>query len=89
MLATMLAILGGPFRLFEMLGLQQSFASNVAVTLLYLAVHPWAASYGIRCGCTSLLLPPVGVHAALGAQTGCDAALVTNVAAGPAPVPTP
>lgn len=45
---TMLAILGGPFRLFEMLGLQQPWRLHAVISVLYLALHPWAAMDGIR-----------------------------------------
>lgn len=45
---TMLAILGGPFRLFEMMGLQQPWTSHAIVSVLYLVVHPMAAATGIR-----------------------------------------
>lgn len=45
---TMLAILGGPFRLFEMLGLQQPWRLHAVMSVLYLALHPWAAMDGIR-----------------------------------------
>lgn len=45
---TMLAILGGPFRLFEMMGLQQPWTSHAIVSVVYLVVHPMAAATGIR-----------------------------------------
>lgn len=48
LLLTMLAILGGPFRLFEMIGLQQPWYQHAAVSVLYMAIHPWAAMNGIR-----------------------------------------
>jgi hypothetical protein len=45
---TMLAILGGPFRLFEMMGLQQPWTAHALVSVLYLAIHPLGAASGIR-----------------------------------------
>jgi hypothetical protein len=47
-ITTMLAILGGPFRLFEMMGLQQPWQHHVLNSILYVFVHPWAAATGIR-----------------------------------------
>lgn len=44
-----LAILGGPLRLFEMLGLQQPWRSHALITALYLVCHPLFAATGIRC----------------------------------------
>lgn len=48
LVTTMLAITGGPFRLFEMLGLQQPWSYHVLIAVVYLLVHPRAASTGIR-----------------------------------------
>lgn len=45
---TMLAILGGPFRLFEMMGLQQPWRYHALNTVLYLVVHPCFAADGMR-----------------------------------------
>lgn len=47
-ITTMLAILGGPFRLFEMMGLQQPWQHHVLNSILYMVVHPLAAATGIR-----------------------------------------
>lgn len=46
--STMLGVLGGPFRLFEMMGLQQPWSSHAIIAVLYLLLHPLAAADGIR-----------------------------------------
>lgn len=58
LVTTMFGVLGGPFRLFEMMGLQQPWRYHVLNTLLYMVLHPWASADGIRCAC--LVLPWAG-----------------------------
>ncbi len=48
MLVIILAITAVPFRLFEVLGLQQTFAMHAVVSVAFLALHPAAALPGAR-----------------------------------------
>eukprot|EP00775_Hariotina_reticulata_P004101 gene4101-4347_t len=45
---SMVTCIGGPFRVFELLGLQQPFKAHVIVSLFYLAVHTPAVMIGAR-----------------------------------------
>ena len=48
LLMSMVAVTAIPMRLYEVLGLQQSFSMHVLVTLAFLAMHPYAALAGGR-----------------------------------------
>ncbi|KAF8062033.1 hypothetical protein HT031_004293 [Scenedesmus sp. PABB004] len=48
LLASMLGVLGGPFRAFEMLGLRQGFPAHAVVSAYYLLLHTALAADGCR-----------------------------------------
>ncbi|WIA38287.1 hypothetical protein OEZ86_001627 [Tetradesmus obliquus] len=55
LMATILSVLGGPFRAFEMLGLQQPFPLHVLNTVYYLLIHTAAAFEGCRLAYSNVM----------------------------------